>query len=62
MSRKLKRFLTYFFSFGIIFFAINYFIPNMRGDQTFTRMLIKTVITALVYGLIMVKLENRKKK
>ena len=49
MSRKLKRFLTYF-------------IPNMRGDQTFTRMLIKTVITALVYGLIMVKLENRKKK
>ena len=62
MSQKLKSFLLYAFLFGIVFFLITYFVPAIRANQSLSQIAVKSVISAIVYGLIMIKVDGKRKK
>ncbi len=62
MSPKLKSFLLYSIVFGLVFFLISYFVPAMRANQSLATIAIKSISSAIVYGLIMIKVNGKRKK
>ncbi len=57
---KIKFFLKASIPFGIILFCLYFFIPFFRRGQTLTQIVIKVIVTAVVYGIVMLLIRKKK--
>ncbi|MFO7896001.1 MAG: hypothetical protein R6U84_03630 [Candidatus Cloacimonadales bacterium] len=60
--KKVKQFFIYFFSFSIVFYLLSSFIPIFRQQRSTPHLIIQTLITAAIYGFIMLWVNNKKGK
>jgi len=60
--KKLKQFFIYFASFGVIFYLLSSYIPAFRQQRSTPHLIIQTLITATIYGLIMLWVNNKNKR